>query len=157
MPSIPKGNTTDASIAVLDSRTRGLETAMNKMESDFARLETSVAAGFNTLSEKLNVRDRTPWATIFTALGVLLAFLTAIGTLAYWPVKTELENAKVAISALDRGKIDREYAITMQRIQDREYTRLERQIEKLEAEVYWRRGYRPEPKLRVPPLKEPEP
>lgn len=62
-------------IGALEQRVTGTERALNDISSQIA-----------ALGAKLDERSRTPWVTLISAGGFLLAFMTAIGVLAYNPV-----------------------------------------------------------------------
>jgi hypothetical protein len=85
----------DAKLAALDQRVLGLERGVHdlstQLTSRFAEVGTAIAG----LTAKLDERSKTPWATIVSAMGVVLAIVVAGGQLAKAPLDT-------AISRLER-------------------------------------------------------
>ena len=79
---------------VLTQRVDGLETGL-------LSFRTEVTATLKALSDKLDERSRTPWGHIWSAAGVLMTVLVALGGLAFYPVsqgQTALAKALDAVS-----------------------------------------------------------
>jgi hypothetical protein len=105
-----------------DGRLSALET---RVEGVVGTLQTVLTA-ISNLNEKIDRGRATPWAVIFSALGVLLSFVVAIGGLAYLPVKTDISDIKTALVS----------------VQDRADRRLEalqsKTVTRDEHEVHWK-------------------
>ena len=105
-----------------DSRLSALET---RVEGVVGTLQ-SVASAVTGLSDKLDRRGQTPWGVIWSAVGVGMAVLTAVGSLAFWPVTTGMSDFKAALV----------------NVQERTDKRIEalasNQVTRAEHEVHWR-------------------
>lgn len=92
----------------------------------FGQTLNSVVAGLNALGEKLDKRGQTPWAVIWSAAGVAMTVMVAVGGLAYWPIKDGQADLKGSVLLL----------------QERSDKRLESlattQVSRAEHEVHWR-------------------
>lgn len=66
-------------IGALDQRVIGLEKALSDITSAIA-----------ALGAKIDERSRTPWVTLISAFTFMLAFITAIGVLAYKPIEGDI-------------------------------------------------------------------
>ena len=72
-------------IGALEQRVSGTEQALNNISSQIA-----------ALGAKLDERSRTPWVTLIAGGGFLLAFMSAIGVLAYNPIeKTQARHQQI--------------------------------------------------------------
>lgn len=96
MPANTPATAASAAIAVLDARTKGLEVAVNKVETDLGRLETSVLSAIQSMRDDF-ARDRKPqWGILIGAGSLLVTVMSAIGILAYMPIKAEMSALGVA-------------------------------------------------------------
>lgn len=80
----------DAKLAALEQRVYGLERGVHDLNQLFTGRIGEVSAQLAGLSTKLDERSRTPWATIVSAMGVVLAIVIAGGQLAKAPVDDAL-------------------------------------------------------------------
>lgn len=85
-----------------------LRTRMVAFEKDLQDLGTAIQQQFGAISNtiaalsgKLDERGKIPWP----ALGVMLAFLTTIGGLVWWPVAKEQSRVETAIIELTKAQI----------------------------------------------------
>lgn len=117
--------TATAPLAV-DARLSALETRVEGIAGSL----TSVVTAVNSLGEKLDRRSTTPWAVIWSALGVMLTFVVAVGGLAYWPIKDGQSDMKAALLTLQDRADKRIEALTAT------------QVTRAEHEVHWRMGER---------------
>ena len=62
------------------------------LEQSFQQFASNIAAQLSSLSTKLDERSRTPWATIFAAMGVVLGIVIAGGQLAKAPIDQSLSR-----------------------------------------------------------------
>lgn len=92
-------------IGALDQRVIGLEKALSDITSAIA-----------ALGAKIDERSRTPWVTLISAFTFMLAFIAAIGVLAYKPIESDLAR----------------HERTLEKMQDRYVDDLRRQIEMLQ-------------------------
>lgn len=67
------------------------------IQQQFSGISTTIAA----LSTKLEERAKIPWP----ALGVMLAFLTTIGGLVWWPLSKDQNRVETAIIELTKAQI----------------------------------------------------
>lgn len=84
--------TTSESFAALGQKVEGLDNDYQDLRSHVVDLAKETKAGFSAIHAKLDERSRTPWGQIYTGLGLLLAFFSTIGALAYLPIKSEIER-----------------------------------------------------------------
>lgn len=92
----------DAKLAALEQRVYGLERGVHDLNQLFTGRIGEVSAQLAGLSTKLDERSRTPWATIVSAMGVVLAIVIAGGQLAKAPVDDAL------------ARLERDYARVVQ-------------------------------------------
>lgn len=145
----------------VDARLSALETRVESIAGSLGEVVTAVRG----LGEKIDLRGRTPWGMIWTALGTLVGVLTVVGGLAYYPIKdsqTDLKQALLLmqdradkrIEALSGSLVSRAEHEVHWRSQDRDYDfqrdriaraedrvsrvedRMTRRIERLEAERF---------------------
>lgn len=102
-------------LSALETRVEGIAGSLN-----------SVVSAVNALGDKIDRRSATPWAVIWSAVGVGMTVLTVVGGLAYWPVTAGLTELKSGLLL----------------IQDRADKRIEglaaNQVTRAEHEVHWR-------------------
>lgn len=87
----------DAKLAALEQRVYGLERGVHDLNQLFTGRIGEVSAQLAGLTSKLDERSRTPWATIVSAMGVVLAIVVAGGQLAKAPLDDAL------------GRLERDY------------------------------------------------
>lgn len=73
----------DVKLATIAQRQTGLE-------GEFRNFANNVSSQLSSLSTKLDERGRTPWATLISGFGVILAVVGALGTLALTPIIGEV-------------------------------------------------------------------
>ncbi|WP_020095672.1 hypothetical protein [Methylobacterium sp. 285MFTsu5.1] len=105
----------DGRLLQLEARVEGVVAAIS-----------NVSAAVSTLSEKLDRGRQTPWAVIFSALGVMLTFTMAIGGLAYMPINNGISDLKAALIA------------TQDRADKRVDAIANKMVSREEHELHWR-------------------
>lgn len=108
-------------IAALEQRVTGLEVGVR-----------DIATAVTNLSNKIDSTARPQWGVIWSALGVGVAILIAIGSLAYAPVGTSITEIKRDIDRQDDRFFTRAEAERGRNLNDRFFERIERRLEKLE-------------------------
>lgn len=98
----------DAKLAALEQRVYGLERGVHDLNQLFTGRIGEVSAQLAGLTSKLDERSRTPWATIVSAMGVVLAIVVAGGQLAKAPVddalrRLERDYARLASNTVSIG------------------------------------------------------
>jgi hypothetical protein len=93
----------DAKLAALEQRVYGLERGVHDLNQLFTGRIGEVSAQLAGLSTKLDERSRTPWATIVSAMGVVLAIVVAGGQLAKTPVVDAIARLERDYARLDRS------------------------------------------------------
>jgi hypothetical protein len=84
------GDDVDVAVAALQSRVVSLEEGIQR-----------VAGAVNDLGKKIDAGQRTPWTVIWTALGVVVAFMGMFIVLLYKPVESNI--AAIQSRLRDRG------------------------------------------------------
>jgi hypothetical protein len=106
----------------VDARLSALETRVESIAGSL----TEVVSAVRGLGDKLDLRGRTPWGVIWSALATIAGVITMIGGLAYYPLKD--------------GQADLKGALLL--IQDKADKRIEQltanQVTRAEHEVHWR-------------------
>lgn len=95
----------DAKLAALEQRVYGLERGVHDLNQLFTGRIGEVSAQLAGLSTKLDERSRTPWATIVSAMGVVLAIVIAGGQLAKAPVDDALARLERDTDRLSREAV----------------------------------------------------
>lgn len=78
------------SFAALNQRVESLDNDYQGLRATVVDLAKETKFGFSAIHAKLDERSRTPWGQIYTGLGLLLAFFTTIGAMAYMPIKSDI-------------------------------------------------------------------
>ena len=137
---------TQAILANHGTRLQGIEVSVAKMESEVGSLQGKMEQGFQSLAGELAKRAQTPWGTLISAGSLLVVVMGVIGTLAFLPVKTQIETLQDAHGTLRREMRqemkdfpDRREVDVVTKYHEKTIDRLERQLDRLEAEVMWRR------------------
>ena len=86
MTSSTAPHAVDSRLSALEARVEGIVGTLDK-----------VVSAVSGLGEKLDKKGQTPWAVIWSALSVMLAFIVAIGGLAYWPIKDGQADIKASL------------------------------------------------------------
>ncbi|RXF75440.1 hypothetical protein [Hansschlegelia zhihuaiae] len=102
---VERGLRDDAKLAALEQRVYGLERGVHDLNQLFTGRIGEVSAQLAGLSTKLDERSRTPWATIVSAMGVVLAIVTAGGQLAKAPVDDALARLERDYDRLTREAV----------------------------------------------------
>lgn len=89
-PKARRGETTgwEAEFAALSQQVDGLESDYRDLKGVVVNLDRKMDAQFAALTTKIDSRNVTPWASIWAALGVLLAGMTTVGWLALQPIQS---------------------------------------------------------------------
>ncbi|GLK67917.1 hypothetical protein [Hansschlegelia plantiphila] len=91
----------DAKLAALEQRVYGLERGVQDLNQLFTGRIGEVSAQLSGLTTKLDDRSRTPWATIVSAMGVVLAIVIAGGQLVKTPVDDAIRRLERDVTRLD--------------------------------------------------------
>lgn len=78
-----------------------LSERVDGLQADFASFRSEIGSTLKALSDKFDERSRTPWGHIWSAAGVLMTVLVALGGLAFYPVsqgQTALAKALDTVS-----------------------------------------------------------
>ncbi len=114
-----------ASLAVVQQRVSGIEQGMGAFEREVSARFSEITQEIRGLSAKFDERQRIPWP----ALSVVLAGLTAIGALAYWPLQTaQTRNDIVLTRIAETYATDKELSVQVNSDNDR-FRRLEAELE----------------------------
>lgn len=105
---LPTRHHDGARLAALEQRVYGLERGVQDLNQLFTGRIGEVSAQLSSLAAKLDERSRTPWATIVSAMGVVLAIVIAGGELAKSPIvdaiaRTERDQARLEAAATPHG------------------------------------------------------
>lgn len=95
----------DAKFAALEQRVYGLERGVQDLGTQFSGRISDVSSQIAGLSAKLDERSRTPWATIVSAMGVVLAVVVAGGQLAKMPIDDAITRLERDTAALDKDTV----------------------------------------------------
>lgn len=79
-----------AEMATIKARVVGVENDVHDIKGSLSSMRSEFSLGISGLAAKFDEKNRTPWGVIFSALAFVLAFSTAIGTMAYLPIKTDI-------------------------------------------------------------------
>ena len=96
---------TNTRVDALADAVRGLQRGQEQLATDFTaslgRVSTELAAEIKSVATSLQERSKIPWQ----ALGVMLAFLTTIGTLVYLPIQQTQTRMETLIGKMDDSKV----------------------------------------------------
>lgn len=96
---------TNTRVDALADAVRGLQRGQEQLATDFSaqlgRVSTELAAEIKSVATSLQERSKIPWQ----ALGVMLAFLTTIGTLVYLPIQQTQARMEAVLVKLDDTKV----------------------------------------------------
>lgn len=133
--------------AKLDERVTNMGGRISTLEQNMVRGFAQVEHSIGVLSTSLQASQRTPWGVVFTALGVIVVMISALGSLAYLPVRenlSRLEQAQIDLTRTVRDTVDGlsdKYVTRLEteRIADRaaeERAEFRRRFEILESTVF---------------------
>ena len=92
MPNGTPMNDHDGQYAALQERVYGLGQQFLNFEQATTRGFQQVESAIAALSTEVRAGGKTQWQTIITSVGVLVAILSALGALAYMPIKTGMDQ-----------------------------------------------------------------
>ena len=125
--AMPNGNTQNdrfqTSLDVTNNRVSTLETSVRDLASSQAQLGIRLSAEINAVSNSLSAelkglagqfadRSKIPWP----ALGVMLAFITTVGGLVWYPVKDNQDRLQAVVLRIAENSVsksDMEYRLTV--------------------------------------------
>lgn len=94
MSASQRRSSLDSEFSALSQQVVGLENDYRDLKLVVVNLDKKIETAFTALSAKIDQRNVTPWASIWTALGVLLAGMTTIGWLALQPINAAIERGR---------------------------------------------------------------
>lgn len=146
MKGASEGKEWAASFAALEQQVAGIENdhrdlkelvqgTDRKIDRVAVELGRQITDGLGRLTDRLDERNRTPWAVIVAGIGVGVTLCVAIGGLAYAPVwnsigdlKAEAKDARAAI--VPRVEYEQRW-----RMQDRDLARANDDIRELRRDI----------------------
>lgn len=135
----PNDGTLGSRLAVVEHSVTGLQAATNKLEGDVARLESTVTAGFATLSKEISSRDKAPWGLLISGVLALIAVMSLIGGLAYAPISTKLDTLATLAAKTDENKVNRREIELLVRYRDLQQSHNQERLERLEKDFFAQR------------------
>ena len=94
-------------VSALSVKVQGLEVDVRDLKAGVLAIATEMRASFQSITNGLNERARTPWVSVFSAAAVVVTTLGLIGSLALTPlqqnnitVQRELEYREKAVRDL---------------------------------------------------------
>lgn len=118
----------EAEFAALSQQVSALETDQRDLKGVVVNLDRKMDAGFASLNQKIDSRNVTPWASIWAALGVLLAGMTAVGWLALQPIQSATGQLRADLSEEYRLRRDEDH-------------NLRRRIDATRSHLDWTNGW----------------
>jgi hypothetical protein len=108
----------DAEYGRLEQRVYGIEQSVSALVQQIERDRSELAAQmgqdrahfdarFSALQESVNERSKTPWSVLIAAFSLIVTTMVALGTLAYLPIKTQMEDMKVDVARLGAALVPR--------------------------------------------------
>lgn len=108
----------DAEYGRLEQRVYGIEQSVSALVQQIERDRSELAnqmgqdrshfdARFSALQESFNERSKTPWSILIAAFSLIVTMMIALGTLAYLPIKSQMEDAKIDVARLSAGLVPR--------------------------------------------------
>lgn len=97
----------DMQYAALQERVHGLGQQFMHFEQATTRSFQQVESAIATLSAEVRAGGKTQWQTIVTSVGVLVAILGALGTLAYLPIRNGMDALTDETRALRQAIVPR--------------------------------------------------
>lgn len=125
-----RSKTSAESFAALHQQVIGLDGDYQELKSVVVSLDRKMDSGFAAINTKLDEKNRTPWAVVFSALAFILAFCVSIGTLAYMPIKSDTENLRQA-QVRDVDRLDTRDQRIWVRVNE-----IQRQLDKLDGSLH---------------------
>lgn len=110
----------DLKIAALDERVTSFGTRLSTFEANVSHNFAQLDRAINNLSSQIQASQKTPWGTIVSACGALIIFVSAVGGLAYFPIREGLNRLEVAQKDLSANVAD-----AINGLPDKYITRLE--------------------------------
>jgi hypothetical protein len=132
--------------AALQERVHGLGQQFLNFEQTTTRSFQQVEAALAGLSAEVRAGGKTQWQTIVTAVGVIVTILGALGTLAYLPVKSGMDQLSGEVRILRGGMVPRSELVDRWRRNEKDLQALEaglrriedRSVLRVEHEEKWR-------------------
>jgi hypothetical protein len=101
----------DAEYGRLEQRVYGIEQGVAQLIQQIERDRSEMAAQmgqdrahfdtrFSSLQETMTERSRTPWGILISGLSLIVTMMIALGTLAYMPIKAQIEDTKIEVGRL---------------------------------------------------------
>ena len=133
-------------IGALEQRVYGLEKGISDLAQNTAaqfaaqRQDTTqqianVEKAIGSLGAKLDERGKPQWMLMVSIAGFMLAFVTAVGTLAYLPIKTTSDKLETEVQKLRGDIVPRAEQTDRRTVVTERFDRLERDIARLGERV----------------------
>lgn len=108
----------DAEYGRLEQRVYGIEQSVSALVQQIERDRSELAnqmgqdrshfdARFSALQESFNERSKTPWSVLIAAFSLIVTLMIALGTLAYMPIKAQMEDTKIDVARLAGSVVPR--------------------------------------------------
>lgn len=95
-----------AKVLSIDSDVVDLKGSVQALEKRLEISHNTLSAKFDThierLASKIDARSEPKWGVIYAGLGVLMTFCVTIGTLAYMPIRAELDVTRRDIQRMEQ-------------------------------------------------------
>jgi hypothetical protein len=121
--------------AALQERVHGLGQQFLHFEQTTNRGFQQVESAIATLSAEVRAGGKTQWQTIITSVGVLVAILGALGTLAYLPIKNGMDSLAGEARALREAIVPRSEHVERWRRTDEDLKALEADIRRNQDKI----------------------
>lgn len=108
----------DAEYGRLEQRVYGIEQSVSALVQQIERDRSELAsqmgqdrthfdARFTALQDSFNERTKTPWSILIAAFSLIVTMMIALGTLAYMPIKSQMEDTKLDVARLAASLVPR--------------------------------------------------
>lgn len=142
---------TSIDLGALSQRVTGLESGLAGLSLRVEQSGQSLSSQISSLARTIDERGKTQWPVLIGVAGLMLAFMSSVGALAYLPIKADVlrveegirttvsmrefdayrGNANAAIRDLRNETIPRNVAEERNRTQDQAIQNIQRQIDEL--------------------------
>lgn len=96
----PSHRSFDAQFSSLEQRVYTIEKGFVDLRDTVQHQTAAITAKLETLGSQFNESRKPQWQPLLMLASVIVAFVTAIGTLAYWPILSGQSRADAAIASV---------------------------------------------------------